>query len=190
MRPLQTALAALQPLLAEPKLAEAVNINLGKIKAKGGVMFENIVSDIGSIRIETGDIESEGTVSFSGIGGPPDKKIAGGGAAATNITTGNITAGQVTLASTKAWRQRGTAKDGGEGGEHREVMDAIAREKGIPVANLARLFEAVGKELPERDFEAAVRTAVETLLPGPSTLCRCSMILSRFRPPLKQRGAN
>lgn len=69
LQPLQTALAALQPLLAEPKLAAAVNINLGKIKAKGGVMFENIVSDIGSVRIETGDIESDGTVSFSGIGG-------------------------------------------------------------------------------------------------------------------------
>jgi hypothetical protein len=70
LKSLQTALAAFQPLLADPKLAEAVNINLGKIKAKGGVTFENIISDIGSIRIETGDIESEGTVSFSGIGGP------------------------------------------------------------------------------------------------------------------------
>lgn len=74
LKSLQTALAAFQPLLADPKLAEAVNINLGKIKAKGGVMFENIISDIGSIRIATGDIESEGTVSFSGIGGPQAKK--------------------------------------------------------------------------------------------------------------------
>jgi hypothetical protein len=74
LKSLQTALAAFQPLYANPKLAEAVNINLGKIKAKGGVIFENITSDIGSIRIESGDIESEGTVSFSGIGGPQPKK--------------------------------------------------------------------------------------------------------------------
>jgi hypothetical protein len=74
LKGLQTALAAFQPLLADPKLAEAVNINLKNIKAKGGVTFENIISDIGSIRIETGDIESEGTVSFSGIGGPLSAK--------------------------------------------------------------------------------------------------------------------
>jgi hypothetical protein len=74
LKSLQTALAAFQPLLADPKLTEAVNINLKSIKAKGGVTFENIVSDIGSIHIETGDIESEGTVSFSGIGGPHAKK--------------------------------------------------------------------------------------------------------------------
>jgi hypothetical protein len=74
LKSLQTALAAFQPLLADPKLAEAVNINLKNIKAKGGVAFENITSDIGSIRIETGDIESEGTVSFSGIGGLHEKK--------------------------------------------------------------------------------------------------------------------
>jgi hypothetical protein len=74
LKSLQTALAAFQPLLADPKFAEAVNINLKNIKAKGGVIFENIASDIGAIRIETGDIESEGTVSFSGIGGPLSAK--------------------------------------------------------------------------------------------------------------------
>ncbi len=67
---LRTALGALQPLLGEPKLAEAVNINLQKIKAKGGVTFEKIATDIGAVRIQTGDIESEGAVTFSGIGGP------------------------------------------------------------------------------------------------------------------------
>jgi hypothetical protein len=75
LKSLRTALAAFQPLLTDPKLAEAVNINLGKIKARGGVTFENIASDIGSVRIAAGDIESEGTVSFSGIGGPPIKKL-------------------------------------------------------------------------------------------------------------------
>lgn len=74
IKALQAALAAFQPLLANPKLTEAVNINLRNIKAKGGVTFENITSDIGSIRIETGDIESEGIVSFSGIGGPLSAK--------------------------------------------------------------------------------------------------------------------
>jgi hypothetical protein len=74
LKALQTALAAFQPLLADPKLAEAVNINLKSIKAKGGVTFENITSDIGAVRIAAGDIESGGTVSFSGIGGPQAKK--------------------------------------------------------------------------------------------------------------------
>jgi tetratricopeptide (TPR) repeat protein len=79
--------------------------------------------------------------------------VSGTSAATTIISTGNIT-GPVNFGLDE--------RTAGE--RHRELMDAISREKGIPIENLATLFEAVGEELPERDFETAVRTAVEALI--------------------------
>ncbi len=47
---------------------------------------------------------------------------------------------------------------------HEQVMAALAREKGVPRDNLRSLFEAAGQEVPERDFERAIRVAVNVLL--------------------------
>jgi len=48
--------------------------------------------------------------------------------------------------------------------KHAELMEEIAREKGFAPKELAYLFEKVGDEVPEGNFEAEVRRAVDTLM--------------------------
>ncbi|TFF21725.1 tetratricopeptide repeat protein [Jiella endophytica] len=47
---------------------------------------------------------------------------------------------------------------------HRMLRELLASERKIPPENLRPLFEAVGREVPEAQFEEAVRTAVAELL--------------------------
>ncbi|WAP67468.1 tetratricopeptide repeat protein [Jiella pelagia] len=48
--------------------------------------------------------------------------------------------------------------------KHEAILQAIAAKGDIPPENLRPLFEAVGREVPEAQFEEAVRTAVAELL--------------------------
>jgi tetratricopeptide (TPR) repeat protein len=47
---------------------------------------------------------------------------------------------------------------------HNDVMEALAREKGVDPENLRPLFEAVGHDVPAAEFEHAVCAAVAELL--------------------------
>lgn len=72
---IQTALGKLEPYLAKPELSEAINVNLGAIRAHGDVILRDIATDIGSIKLTTGDIETKGSFELSGLRGPsPTKK--------------------------------------------------------------------------------------------------------------------
>lgn len=48
--------------------------------------------------------------------------------------------------------------------KHAELLAAIAARQGVPPKNLRPLFEAVAMEVPEADFERAIREAVTVLL--------------------------